>query len=36
MTAGPLKFNVYMPQDAPYAVVQWLATAADQLSYDSR
>ncbi|RMF92443.1 MAG: LLM class F420-dependent oxidoreductase [Nitrospinota bacterium] len=35
MTTSPIKFGVYIPQDAPYPVIRQLAQAADRLGYHS-
>jgi F420-dependent oxidoreductase-like protein len=35
MAAERIKFGVYLPQDAPYPVIQRLAKAADHLGYHS-
>jgi F420-dependent oxidoreductase-like protein len=35
MPTSPIKFGVYIPQDAPYPIARQLAQAADQLGYHS-
>ncbi|GIX48994.1 MAG: hypothetical protein KatS3mg131_3205 [Candidatus Tectimicrobiota bacterium] len=35
MTDSRITFGVYLPQDAPYAVLRELAQAADELGYDA-